>query len=474
MLRYVICLLMLCCTARCWAQSDVNLLSDGDFEHADAHGWAEGWYRPKESGRIERVEEAGNHFAHLTITRAGDSAVMQHEVKLDPSTKALKLALRVRYHDIRRGAKGWMSGKALLMFLNASGHNTGKQYPMSWTGSSDDWAAQSVSGLVPPDAVKAKVQIALFHVQSGTLDIDDVMLTPVDPDSVQSAKPAANAAASAKAEDHPLPFKALDTDFVDAKIEGRSVDGWSIMAGKPQVLTDDNHSFVRLESAHPGDSVQIRNYVPLYHDWGKLRITTRVRYSGVQHGDHGWQSAGIITEFLDAHGKRIAAAPDPLRWHGSSKHGWVDETREYVIPMEAARLKLDPAILQAKSGTLDIASLSVTITENRADLVKGDILPDDWKPATVPHWKQTTATRQIICMNGVWKIRPIGLLPDDPKRVTAGMIQNPPVPAPAAPGLGWGYVKLPSIFPGSSESATNHVFPQVWTGVNWSSTDAVW
>lgn len=272
----------------------------------------------------------------------------------------------------------------------------------------------------------------------------------------------------------PLPAVILDSRFDGVQIQGKSVAGWTIINGSPTVLQEGNRSFLHLQASETARTVQVRRWLPLNTDWGKLTVAASVRHKNVKRGEQNWQDARVIVEFFDEKNQKIGASPKSMSWKGTSKAGWITESLDYIIPFGAAKLKIDPALLSVTSGTLDLESLTVTVTENRADSAKGDILPESWRPALVPHWRQRTATRERVCLNGVWQIRPIGLAPGDPKQVTAGMIQHPPLPAPMAAGLDWGYGKVPSTFPGSKENAHDWALPPAWSTFSWASTDAAW
>lgn len=446
---------------------DQNLLPNGDFERADAAGLPADWFRVP-GGDVSRQAEGENHFLRLSVTKAGESALVQRETALDASTKALNLTFRARYKDIAKGAKGWNDGRIQIIFLNNAHKTMGQPVVADFKGSAADWQPQTLLAAVPEGAEKVKLQLGLFSVAHGTLDLDDLKLTPAD----APPEPATPVATDAPAT-QPLPYTLLSANFDGAKLEGKSLAGWTVMAGTPTVDKDADHSFVHLQ-AEDGASAQLRRFLPLNPDWARVTLSTRVRYRGVKAGEHGWQNARIIVEFTDAKGKGLGTPPPALNWRGSSKAGWVDETRDYAIPFGAAQMKIDPALLMVKSGTLDIQSISVVVVESRSAAARASVLPEAWKPAMTPHWIEKTATRESICLNGVWAIRPIGLSPGDPKKVTAGVIQNPPLPGPMPAGLDWGYGKVPSTFPGSKESGTEWALPEAWSGVKWADTDAAW
>lgn len=266
----------------------------------------------------------------------------------------------------------------------------------------------------------------------------------------------------------------LDARFEGATVEGKTVAGWMIMAGAPTVVQESGKSYLRLEATDAQKTVQVRRFVQLDPDWAKMKVAVSVRHKNVKRGEQSWQDARVIVEFVDDKNKRIGTPPSAMNWKGSSKSGWIAEEMEYFVPIGATRLKLDPALLSVASGTLDLESLTVTVTDRRSSASAKPILPESWKPALIPHWREKTATREKICLNGVWQIRPIGLGANDPKQLTAGVIQNPPLPGAMQAGMDWGYGKVPSTFPGTKEDAHDWALPEAWAGYAWASADAMW
>jgi len=120
--------------------SSESLLPNGDFEQADASGLPIGWFRGP-GGEVSLQAEGDNHFLRLNVSKAGDSALLQHESTLDTPPKALNLAFRARYKEIARGAKGWNDGRIQIIFLNSSHKPIGQPVVTDFVGTAADWQA---------------------------------------------------------------------------------------------------------------------------------------------------------------------------------------------------------------------------------------------------------------------------------------------------------------------------------------------
>ncbi len=75
-------------------------------------------------------------------------------------------------------------------------------------------------------------------------------------------------------------------------------------------------------------------------------------------------------------------------------------------------------------------------------------------------WRETTPTRERICINGLWRWQPVQEMAD------------------RAPAGGWGYLKVPGPWPGTSywmhrESQTHYPHPD-WQDEDLGAADMAW
>lgn len=170
----------------------VNLLSDGDFEHP-VEGTA--WKLPGKGAEI--VDAEGNRFLRLTVEEPKEAVIVVRGFEPDPSHEAYRLRFRVRYHDIRRGAKQWHDGRVIVDIKNNEGKKVASPSPPYFKKSSDGWGERTMDFLVPKGAARVEILPALLHANGGTLDLDDFRLSPI-PAAPLIAKQKAEAARRAE------------------------------------------------------------------------------------------------------------------------------------------------------------------------------------------------------------------------------------------------------------------------------------
>lgn len=164
-------LLSLLATAGCFAAELPNLLTNGDFE-AGAAGW------PQPAGASIEAEGA-NHFLRLTSSSPGQTVNVYRQVPV-AGMATLSLTFRTRHTDVRRGAQPWFDARVILDFKEEAGKviKGAPGHPF-FTGSSDGWKEKTLRFDVPSGAAVFSLMPALFQPESGTLDIDDIVLTDV-------------------------------------------------------------------------------------------------------------------------------------------------------------------------------------------------------------------------------------------------------------------------------------------------------
>jgi len=239
-------------------------------------------------------------------------------------------------------------------------------------------------------------------------------------------------------------------------------DGYDGRTADAHWRDEGGNHFLRLGSttddvqhnAAPGQSLK------LDPNWFRLKLSIRARAQKVQQGKESWHNARVAMSFHDAAGTQVGGWPNVLYWTGWTE-GWVTAEREYIIPEGAATLRITPALFQA-AGAIDYDDFSVTVLSTRPQL-EDRVLPAgiqaNWSNDTAA--KVTCATRERICLNGLWKFIP--RMPDAP---------NDDRPAD---GQGWGWLKVPAAWPGKSNESTRPIGPEIWElTVDWSKVVAGW
>lgn len=187
----VYCTIALVLIAAFTAHGADTLLPNGDFEApGDRPEWPAQW--PKPEGASWESED-GNHFLRLTPAKADQMLTVYRVVAVKPEHKAYAFSFRVRYTDLKRGKANWHDGRIILDFKDADGDKlrSGAKHP-SFNGSSKGWVERTQEFAVPDGAATLDIMPALFQVASGTLDLDDLKLTPIDdPEKIAALRKAA-------------------------------------------------------------------------------------------------------------------------------------------------------------------------------------------------------------------------------------------------------------------------------------------
>lgn len=156
------------------AQDGANsIVSNGDFE-----GGSTGW--PTGKG-ITIEEEDGNKFLRLHSSEPGTQVQAFRRIDITGGPQKLRVSFRVSRTNVVPGAENWHTARVVMHFKDANGQalKPGPQ-PFAFKGESNGWVDKSVEVIVPEGTTTLEFMPALFQVAQGTLDIDDVVIVPVD------------------------------------------------------------------------------------------------------------------------------------------------------------------------------------------------------------------------------------------------------------------------------------------------------
>lgn len=148
-----------------------HLLINGDFQAG-----AEAWRMPS----VEAVASEGDNFFLRLQYRQPDQFLSAHRsIPVAPDHEAYAFSFRARYTDIQPGKQQWHDGRIILDFKDADGKRLASPSPPYFKKSSKGWIEKTLEFIVPPGAATFEITPVLFHVRSGTLDLDDLRLVPV-------------------------------------------------------------------------------------------------------------------------------------------------------------------------------------------------------------------------------------------------------------------------------------------------------
>jgi len=347
-----------------------SIIANSNMEtDANGDGWPDGWPQLKNGGSWENEE--GNHFIRLTSTAPGSTVMLYREIPLPAGTAALELNWRQRTTNLKPGAKPWFDARIMMEFMDANRAKVSPGPSAPYTRkNSTGWEQKSSSFLVPSGATVLKFMPALFNVETGTLDLDDIVIRPVDPAALNAAAAEAAAAKAKKLEEQAASRQAKaassfaangslipNGDFESAKKTGTSPDGWGTFKASTTWETEGDNHFVRLRSTEPDKMVMLYRPIDIPAGTKALELTWRWRVTGLKVGKLPWNDARVMMELVDAAGKKLPTQPGPSYTRGTPGGDWQARTTSFLVPEGAVTLNLMPCLFQVASGTLDLDDL---------------------------------------------------------------------------------------------------------------------
>ena len=169
-------------------------------------------------------------------------------------------------------------------------------------------------------------------------------------------------------------------------------------------------------------------------DWGVVELSCEYRAKDVVPGEKFYENGRILQEFVGVGGKRVGAWPATLGVTGTTD-GWRPWSARYRVPDGAKRYKVNFSNI-AKSGSVEYRKASLRLVKSRADLAPHDEpLPPGFSSdpfALDDAWRVAAGPRTRICLNGLWRARPVATN-DVPDRIPAD-------------GDCWGWAKIPGVW----------------------------
>jgi endoglucanase len=361
-------------------QSANSIIKNSNMEtDADANGWPDGWPNLKVGGSWE-VEE-GNHFIRMTSPSPGAMVMLYSEISIPEGVKAIEMTWRQRVTNLKRGTNSWFDARIMMDFLDKERAKIGASPKPAATGKdTNGWEQKSTAFLVPEGAAAIKFMPSLFNVASGTFDLDDIVLKPVDPEPLKAAAAAAAAAQAAKFAAEAAAKQAKATaafaagtpiisngDFeTPGKASGTPAD-WGKGAAW---LSEEGNHFLRIQSTAPDKTAMIFRSFTLPADIKAFELSLRWRITNLKPGAMPWFDARIMIDIKDAAGKKLSPQPSPIYSRNDTKDGWVDRSVSFIVPEGGLTLDLMPALFNVKSGTVDLDNIVLKPTDPTVILAK--------------------------------------------------------------------------------------------------------
>ncbi len=412
------------CAIAAASMGQSNLVVNGDFQtSASGDGWPDGWRRTP--GFTAESDTSGNVWLSTTNSYVG----LSFAIPMGKDYERLRFSARLRATDVVLGRERWQDGRIALDFRDAQGERVGG-FPRSPSlKGTTDWVDFDYSLDVPDGAAYLHASLVLFG-PSGKIEFDDIAVsvehrrksrTPDDPSGTVRRRPRV-----------PVGTELL----VNGAFESGS-DGWEERRFPPLILSDGMQAAVLTTNEK-----RLNQIIEIPEGAARIQLSLKGRAEGIVPGKEGWHDGRLAMMFADASGEQAGPWPDVFRLSGTTD--WINFERTYEVPREASTLRIG-GYMQGLAGTLYLGNLSIRVAELFAT-------PEDAPcPVDAAHvwdatdaWAMETPTRSKRCLNGYWRFFPVF---DDG------------VDLPAE-GAGWGWFKVPGIWPIPNEpSAQEPVLP---------------
>ena len=317
--------------------------SDGLIDNPGFESGAEvpdGWGAPNPAKGITYERDPdGNRFAR--IHSDGGTVMIYREIGIPDGTEALRLAWRWRVSGLKKGSQSWFDARIMMEFMDAGRQKVGGAPGAPNRGKdTDGWESREISFLVPENARTLKFMPSLLQVAAGTLDLDDVVLEPIDPAPLREA--AEKRAAEKAARDA-------------AAVERRRTAAERRFAEAGNLVPEHARSG-KLVQSEPGKLVNGWVEIDLPPKTEALSLSWRQNVTGLVCGEKPWFDARWLFKFRDGAGKELSGAPGPSYRQKSTKD-WEDRSLVFLVPEGAVQFVLMPCLFQVKAGTMEYSDV---------------------------------------------------------------------------------------------------------------------
>ncbi len=353
------------------------LMGNANLEtDADGDNWPDGW--PTLGANGAWLNEEGNHFIRMTSTEPGKTVMLYTEIPVPEGVGALEFSWRQRVSNLKVGKNSWFDARIMMDFMDAKREKVSPSPSAPNTRrNTDGWETKSITFVVPEGARTLKFMPALFNVESGVYDLDDLRIVPTDPAPVIARDAERAAARQAKLEKDTAArqakaAKALEAsgnlisngDFeADSKGKGWP-DHWANVKGNSEWGAEDGNRYYRLFNTEPGKTVMTYRKVDIPAGVQALEVSLDWRIINLKPGKKGWFDARIMMDVVDARGQKLKPQPPPIFSRGNTKDGdWQSRTVTFLVPEGGVSLEFMPGLLEVRSGTLDLDNIVIKPTD---------------------------------------------------------------------------------------------------------------
>ena len=381
------------------APAATSLIPNGNFQ-VDENGdnTPDGWGAAK--GPLSYQKEGDNTFVRLKSEKPGQTAMLYRLVPIPDGVKAVELTWKQRISEIKPGKQAWFDARIMMEWKDADGKKIkGAPSAPYARKDTDGWVDKSIKFIVPEGAKNLEFMPALFQVQAGTFDLDDITLKETDAAPVVAAYEERlkvqeeKKATDAKKRDEKL-AKTIADNGGDLMVNGdlQELDkngnptGWG--AAKPEAgisyETEGDNRFLRLKSPEAFKMVLMYKPVLLPSTVRAIQISWRERVTDIKAGKENYHDARIMSDFINAGFKKFKGGP-ALTYSKKATDGWVEKSKAVLVPEGAAGIALMPTLFMVEKGTYDLDDFKVVATDEGALLVAQAAAEAEQKRINLPY-----------------------------------------------------------------------------------------
>ena len=180
------------------AEEAPSILSNGSFTQDDDHNGApDGW--PGAGGPISYGDDEGVKFLRIKSEVPDKMYSVHRMIEIPADVKALELSFKARTTNLVAGKEKWFDARIIMNFKDAAGAKIGSPSAPYLRKDTQGWTDRKSQFLVPEGATTLEFMPSLMNVKSGTFELADFSLVPIDAEKLK-AEAAAKAAQKAKAD----------------------------------------------------------------------------------------------------------------------------------------------------------------------------------------------------------------------------------------------------------------------------------
>jgi len=313
--------------------SDGVLVFEEKFDSPIRSGLMAGWQAQVQPGDAVAVAKEDNNRFLAIACRKGPDAYVQRSLPLDRTWGSVTVFAKVKARKLKRGSADENAAKLTFSVKDAAGLSMTSSSSKILVFSDCDWRPVSKTVALPRGARKLRMTIGLFGTK-GKLGVDDIRI-------YADATPVA------------IPWK---RGFPRGRFgqlgPGGTPRGWSMDPRLVKVVREGGHSIVRLASPDGKKSIWLKTYVRLKPRWRALRLTARVRATGMQKNpDYSSYAARIAWSYQSDEAITLGESLDEKQFNTDTD--WTTVTLESQVPSGACRVSIRIGLYYIP-GTFDV------------------------------------------------------------------------------------------------------------------------